>query len=117
MIMIGFEQGRRQFIGKKKSNSEIFSLLDEKIRAEEYFFTNHAKVQCKKRNILEIEVLDILEGRIGSRRKRRENKDLYEVDRMDWNYCIEGINPDNQKIRIIFTFFENKIPIITVIVL
>lgn len=115
--MIGFGKGRPQIIGKKKSNSEIFSLLDEKIKAEEYFFTSHAKLQCKKRNILENEVLDILEGRSGTRRKRRENKDLYERDRMDWNYCIEGVNPDNQKIRVIFTFFDNKIPIITVITL
>lgn len=113
--MIGASE--TQFPSKKKSNKEIFSLLDEKIRAEEYFFTNHARLQCKKRNILENEVLNILEGRSGSRRKRRENKDLYEIERMDWNYCIEGINSDNRKIRIIFTFFENITPIITVIAL
>jgi hypothetical protein len=102
---------------RKKSDSEILSLLDEKIRAEEYFFTEHAKSQCKKRDLLELEVLDILEGKIGSKRKRNANKDLYEKARRDWNHCIEGINPDNQKIRIVFTFFEEMVPIITVIVL
>ena len=112
--MIDF--GKKSPLGlRKKSDSEIFSLLDEKIRAEEYFFTEHAKSQCKKRDLLEFEVLDILEGKIGSKRKRNALKDLYEKEREDWNYCIEGINPDNRKIRIIFTFFEENIPIITVI--
>lgn len=41
--MIDPRDRKTKFTGKKKSNREIFSLLDEKIRAEEYFFTYSAK--------------------------------------------------------------------------
>ena len=100
---------------KKRSDREIFDLLDEKIRAEDYFFTPHAQFQCEERGIPENEILDILEGKSGTKRKRNRKKDLYEIGREDWNYCFEGINPDNLEIRIIITFYKNLIPIITVI--
>jgi len=58
--------------------------------------------------------LDILEGRDGRKRRRNKSKDKFEVGREDWNYCIEGINLDNEKIRIIISFAEGQVPIITI---
>ena len=100
---------------KKKSDRELIQLLSEKITQGDYVFLKHAKQRLKDRNISDLEVLDILQGKSGRMRKRNKMKDKYEKGHQDWNYCIEGINLDGIKIRIIFSFNENLMPIITVI--
>lgn len=80
-----------------------------------YIFLNHAKQRLKDRNITDIEVLDILENKKFSNRRRNKAKDKYEVGFQDWNYCIEGCNVDGNKIRIIVSFVDDWMPIITVI--
>lgn len=100
---------------KKKSERELIRLLSEKIRQGDYVFLKHAKQRLKDRGITDLEVLNILERKPGSRTKRNKRKDKYEKGHQDWNYCIEGINHDDIKIRIIFSFNENLMPIITVI--
>jgi hypothetical protein len=67
-----------------------------------------------ERAILEITVLDILEGRSLSKRRRNKRKDKFEEGAYDWSYCIEGEDRNNKKIRIIVTFEDNLMPIITV---
>jgi hypothetical protein len=98
----------------KKSDRELFTLLDEKIGRGEYVFKRHARQRQKDRNISDLEVLDILEGKYGRRRHRNKVKDSFEEGKEDWKYCIEGVNPDKKKMRIIISFEENLIPIITV---
>jgi hypothetical protein len=58
--------------------------------------------------------LKILVGESGSRRHRNKVKDIYEEKKEDWNYCIEGVTIDKDKMRIIISFEEGIIPIITV---
>jgi hypothetical protein len=99
---------------KKKSDKELFALLDIKIANAEYIFKKHARQRQIDRTISELEVLDILEGKSRRNRHRNKNKDKYEEGREDWNYCIEGQNLDKKKIRIIISFESNMIPIITV---
>ena len=98
----------------RKSDKELYTLLSKKIPSGEYFFKKHAKERLNGRKISELDVLDILEGRPGRGRCRNKSKDKHVSGRRDWNYCIEGVSLEQEKIRIIISFEENLIPIITV---
>lgn len=100
---------------KKKTDGELYHLLETKIVDLEYIILEHAKHRLKDRSIIEIEVLDILEGKEGRKRKRNKIKDKYDDGRQDWNYCIEGYNLDDLKIRIIISFEDDYLLVITVI--
>ncbi|MFA6303669.1 MAG: hypothetical protein WC627_11150 [Legionella sp.] len=43
------------------------------------------------------------------------NLSMYNEQAQDWKYCFEGKNVDGKKIRIILTFTDDMMPIITVI--
>ena len=98
----------------KKTDKDFYELLTSKIQSCDYVFKKHAKQRQKDRTITDVEVLDILEGKIVFKRRRNKSKDKYEEGREDWNYCVEGQNLDNKKIRIIISFEEGFLPIITV---
>ena len=100
---------------RKKDDRELLSLLEEKIRKGKYVFLNHAKQRLTDRSVIDIEVLDILEGKSGRRRRRNKSKDKYEEGYSDWNYCIEGYNSDDVKIRVIFSFDDEHMLVITII--
>jgi len=99
----------------KKTDGELFQLLSEKIASSDYVFLAHAKQRLKDRDITDIEVLDILENKRDCNRRRNKAKDKYAEGYQDWNYCIEGCNVDGDKIRIIISFMDDLMPIITVI--
>ncbi|HAT8180758.1 TPA: DUF4258 domain-containing protein [Legionella pneumophila] len=104
----------------KKKDQELFALIEQKIKQRKYIFVKHAKERQKQRNISDLDVLNILEGKPGYARKRNKSKDLYESNYendkpQDWKYCIEGKDIDERKIRIILTFNTDRMPIITVI--
>jgi hypothetical protein len=99
---------------KKKTDCELFELLDLKISEGEYVFKKHAKQRQEDRLISDLEVLDILQGRHRCNRHRNKKKEKFEAGSKDWNYCVEGQNLDKKKIRIIISFESNIIPIITV---
>lgn len=99
----------------KKTDAELWKLISEKISSLDYLFVDHAKDRLKTRKILDIEVLDILENKAGHNRKRNKSKDRYNSGCSDWNYCIEGLGLDQEKIRIIISFDENLFLIVTVI--
>ena len=67
-----------------------------------------------QRGIYEDVVLGILENRTKSKRSRNKKKDVYVKGFSDWNYCIEGLGIDRERIRIILTFDVNHMLIITV---
>ncbi len=98
----------------KKSDIELFDFLDAKITDGEYIFKEHARQRQKDRNISDLEVLDILQGKPKRNRHRNKKKDDYKAGYKDWNYCIEGKNVDEKGIRIIISFEDELIPIITV---
>jgi hypothetical protein len=99
---------------EKKSDTELFELIEKSIKNIEYVFLPHAKVRLSGRAILEPVVLDILEGKQNTKRKRNKKKDSFKEGNKDWNYCIEGFDPNNDRIRIILSFDEKTMPIITV---
>lgn len=104
----------------KKTDQELFSLIEQKIKERNYIFVKHAKERQQQRNISDLDVLNILEGKSGYERKRNKSKDSYESNYIhekpqDWKYCIEGKDIDGKKVRIILTFTDDLMPIITVI--
>lgn len=98
----------------KKTDRELYTLLEKMIKNGNYIFVKHAKERQTQRCISDLDVLDILEGREGRGRKRNKSKDHYKDGYQDWNYCIEGNNLDKEKIRIIISFADDLMPIITV---
>lgn len=104
----------------KKIDIELFALIEEKIQESKYIFDVHVKERQTQRNISQLDVLNILEGKKGFNRKRNKVKDSYDCDYIyekpqDWRYCIEGKDIDDKDVRIILTFDDDHMPIITVI--
>lgn len=104
----------------KKTDKDLFSLIENKIAQKKYIFLKHSQQRMLERNILDMDVLNILSGKKGYGRKRNKKKDTYEQHSFselaeDWKYCIEGCDIDGESLRIIITFNEDLMPIITVI--
>jgi len=99
----------------KKTDRELWCVVGEKIKGTEYVFTRHAEGRQAQRQIDDLTVLNILENNGNARRKRNKKKDEYRSGHDDWNYCIEGYDHDNKKIRIIISFDSDYMLIITVI--
>lgn len=100
----------------KNTDQELFALIEQKIKERNYLFVPHAKERQKQRNISDLDVLNILEGKSGYERKRNKSKDSYESNYIheksqDWKYCIEGKDIDGRKVRIILTFTDDLMPI------
>lgn len=105
---------------RKKTDKELFSLIEEKIVQGKYIFLSHANQRIRERNISELDVIYLLSGKKGFGRKRNKTKDIFEElsiyeKSSDWKYCIEGNDIDGHRLRVIITFAENLMPIITVI--
>lgn len=98
----------------KKSDADLFKFIEGSIADAKYIFTKHAKLRSSERKILETTVLDILENKSGRKRRRNKKKDKFEMNALDWSYCIEGEDVNADKIRVIITFEKDLMPIITV---
>lgn len=104
----------------KKDDKELFALIEKKISEGKYIFLSHSKQRMRERNVSELDVIYLLTGKKGYGRKRNKKKDMYEIFSIhepseDWKYCIEGHDMDGIKLRVIVTFTEDLMPIITVI--
>jgi hypothetical protein len=102
---------------KKKTDSELWSLLIQKLSEGNYIFLEHAKMRLKDRGMIDIDILDILENKNNRKRKRNKSKDTYTPGYQDWNYCIEGNDLSGKKIRVIVSFDDQFLLIITVILI
>lgn len=105
----------------KRSDSELYEMIEESIKAVKYLLLSHANQRARERAILDIDVISILLNDKNRNRKRNKKKDSYEEGQLDWKYCIEGNELDDQsetpkgKLRIIVTFDLNLMLIITLI--
>lgn len=99
--------------------SELFSIIETKIKDGKYVFTCHAEQRRSERQILDEEVLNVLENKTGYTRRWVKAKDSFESPyfsaQCTWRYCIEGKTIDGDLIRIIIAFDQDLMPIITVI--
>ena len=96
-------------IPKRKTDKELYDLILRSIENVNYIIRQHAQDWLKERCINDLEVLNILAGKKGRKRRRNENKEKYEACYDDWNYCIEGVDVDGVNIRIIISFEGMKI--------
>lgn len=101
----------------KKTDKELWVIIEQNITDKQYIIMPHAKGRQATRNITDIDILDILENKGNRKRKRNKGKDKYEDGYIDWNYCIEGLDLDEEKkIRIIISFDkESNLLVITAI--
>lgn len=100
----------------KKTDKELFAIIEKCTADKDYIILPHAKKRQIDRNITDIDILDILENKGNRKRKRNKKKDEYEDGFIDWKYCIEGLDLDEEtKIRIIISFDESNLLVITVI--
>ena len=99
--------------------NELFSLIENRIQAGQYIFLPHATARGLQRGSTEEEVIDMLSGHKGYSRHWNKGKDTFESSgysqKLQWRYCIEGSTPDGDELRVIITFDEVLMPIITVI--
>lgn len=100
---------------EKLSDLELFALIKAKLDAKQYVFVSHAKQRLEERGIIDLDVIHILNGERGYKRRRNKKKDKYELRHDNWNYCIEGCNLDNEEIRVIISFKQRWLVVITVI--
>ena len=115
-----FNKNKSAIQTNKKTDKELFSLIEKKIKQGNYVFLPHAKKRLSERNISELDVIRLLSGEKNYGRKRNKQKDAYEnpsiIDvAQDWKYCIEGHDIDGINLRVIITFSDDFMPIITVI--
>ena len=100
----------------KKTDKELWAIIEKSITDKDYIILPHAKRRQIDRDITDIDILDILENKKNRKRKRNKKKDEYTDGFHDWNYCIEGQDLDEDKIRIIVSFNkEQNLLVITVI--
>lgn len=84
----------------------IISCLEK----DEYKLTHHAIERLNQRDIELPDILHVL--RTGYHEKI---KDTWDLKYNSWNYSIRGKTTENDKIRVIVSFDENGLLIITVI--
>jgi hypothetical protein len=104
----------------KKTDKELFALIEEKINQRKYIFMSHSERRMRERHVSQLDVIYLLAGKKGYGRTRNKKKDVYESISIievaqDWKYCIEGCDIDGHALRVIVTFTEDLMPIITVI--
>lgn len=68
---------------QKKNDSELFLLMEQKIKANQYVFVKHAKQRLLERNISDLEVINILLNKKGCHRKRNKRKDILKEKNQD----------------------------------
>jgi hypothetical protein len=100
----------------KRKDNELFEIIESKINNGLYFITNHARERMIERGVPEDHILHILLGKRGYKRARNKAKDTYEAGKYDWKYCFEGyVNTEEKSLRVIVSFEDGFMPIITVI--
>lgn len=100
----------------KKTDKELWAIIEKCTADNGYIILPHAKKRQIDRDITDIDILDILENKEDRKRKRNKKKDEYKDSFIDWNYCIEGLDLEKNKIRIIVSFNEkSSLLVITVV--
>lgn len=98
---------------EKKKTDELLIAIDEALKNKNYYFSPHALVRSEERkNVSVLQVLKILKS---TSKYHEPKKDSFQESFQDWNYSIRGKSVDAEDIRIILSFDENDMLIITVI--
>lgn len=97
----------------KKTTAELFQMIRRSLEERSYYFTAHAMLRSEQRvGLNRFQILRILAG---STKYHESRKDTYSDEFEAWNYSIRGTTLDGDDVRIIISFDENSLLIITVI--
>ncbi len=88
----------------------VLSKIKDSASRGDYIPVEHAKQRLNEREVTDPEVRYVL--KYGYRELK---KDEYKPEHRAWNYAISGKTMDGRKLRIIVSFDENLMLIITVI--
>lgn len=90
--------------------SNVMALIRERARNGSFILLPHAIARGLERSVA---VADIVHALIGG--WHEEAKDEFKQEYQAWNYAIRGSTVDERELRIIVSFDENRILVITVI--
>lgn len=90
--------------------AQLLSAIRECVDAGRYLDTRHATDRKAERSITRAEILYVLKH--GHHEKR---KDKFEQRFQAWNYAVRGKTMDARELRVIVSFDENNMLIITAI--
>lgn len=63
---------------QKKTDKELFALIEEKIEQKKYVFISHCRQRIRERKVSDLDVINLLLGKKGYGRRRNKMKDVYE---------------------------------------
>lgn len=95
---------------QKPNSADLLALIRKRIEQGRYLDTRHALDRSSEREITRPEILFVL--RHGYHEK---SKDRYEETFEEWNYAVRGKTPDGRDLRVIASFDEQDLIIITAI--
>ena len=95
---------------KKPKIQNLLEAVRCSIESGRYFDTRHATDRQTERSISRIEILYVL--KLG---RHEKSKDQYQERYKAWNYAIRGRTIDRREVRVIVSFDENNMLIITAI--
>ena len=100
-------------IGKSKNPAKVLDLLKkikEAVESGNYFESKHAVDRAIERNIIATEYEYVLKNGF-----HESKKDVFDNVYKTWNYAIRGKTVDKRELRVVVSFDENDLLIITVI--
>jgi hypothetical protein len=97
-------------MSKAPKIENLISLVQRSLSNGDYVFTGHANQRLQHREVTRLEVKQVLKS--GFHEKR---KDKYDDTYGSWNYSISGKTLDMRALRIVISFDEDGMLIVTVI--
>jgi hypothetical protein len=94
----------------ESKDKNILKLVKSAIENGTYIYTSHANQRIKQREVTRYEVKQVLLS--GHHEKR---KDCFDEVFNSWNYSIKGKTLDKRQLRIVISFDDSNMLIITVI--
>jgi len=91
-------------------NPDVVSLIRERARSGNFILLPHAIARGLERSVA---VADIAYALING--WHEADKDEFKSEHQAWNYAVRGSTIDNRQVRIVVSFDENRLLVITVI--
>ena len=88
----------------------LMSLIKDAVKSGRYIISNHAYQRLRDRQVSVPQLEHVL-----SKGFHEEKKDKFDFKYNSWNYSICGFTPERRKVRIIVSFEEMDLVIVTVI--
>ncbi len=95
---------------KRPKLQNLLDAVRSSVDSGHYFDTRHATDRQAERSISRTEILYVLKNG-----RHEKSKDQYQERYQAWNYAIRGRTIDKRDVRIIVSFDENNMLIITAI--